>query len=32
MFGAELRHLEAAHPDIASRIRETMEERLAARA
>jgi CRP-like cAMP-binding protein len=32
MFGAEFRRLEAAHPDIASRIRETMEERLAARA
>jgi ATP-binding cassette subfamily B protein len=32
MFGAEFRRLEAAHPEIASRIREAMEERLAARA
>jgi CRP-like cAMP-binding protein len=31
MFGAEFRRLEAAHPDIAARIREAMEERLAAR-
>jgi CRP-like cAMP-binding protein len=32
MFGAEFRRLEAAHPDIASRIRDTMEDRLAASA
>ena len=31
MFGSEFRRLEAAHPDIAARIREAMEERLAAR-
>jgi CRP/FNR family transcriptional regulator, cyclic AMP receptor protein len=31
MFGGEFRRLEAAHPDIAARIRDAMEERLAAR-
>jgi hypothetical protein len=31
MFGSEFRQLEAAHPDIAARIRVAMEERLAAR-
>ena len=29
MFGSEFRRLEAAHPDIAARIRGAMEERLA---
>jgi len=31
MFGSEFRQLEAAHPDIAARIRVAMEDRLAAR-
>jgi len=31
MFGSEFRRMEAAHPDIAARIRDAMEERLAAR-
>jgi hypothetical protein len=32
MFGTEFRQLEASHPDIASRLREAMQARLAARA
>ena len=32
MFGTEFRRLEAAHPDIASRIKESMQTRLEARA
>jgi CRP-like cAMP-binding protein len=31
MFGSEFRRMEAAHPDIAVRIRDAMEERLATR-
>jgi hypothetical protein len=30
MFGTEFRRLEAAHPEIAARIKEAMESRLAA--